>query len=51
MMYFVISSLVLLSSCVAFNGYKQDALIEEIAEEIIEANTGVEVDFTPASKE
>jgi hypothetical protein len=50
-MYFVITSLVLLSSCAVFKGFKQDALIEEIAEEVIEANTGVEVDFTPSSKE
>lgn len=50
MMYFVITSLVLLSSCV-FKGYKQDALLEEIAEEVLEAHIGVDVDFTPQSKE
>lgn len=51
MMYFVITSLVMLSSCVAFKGFKQDALIEEIAEEVIEANTGLDVDLSSGSKE
>ena len=40
-----------LTSCVAFKGFKQDALIEEVAEEVIEANTGLDVDLSPGSKE
>lgn len=51
MMHFIMTSLLLLSSCVAFKGFKQDALIEEIAEEVLEAQTGLDVDFSPGSKE
>lgn len=40
-----------LSSCVAFKGFKQDALIEEIAEDVIKAETGLDLDLTPNSKE
>ena len=40
-----------LSSCVAFKGFKQDALIEEVAEDVIKAETGLDVDLTPGSKE
>ena len=40
-----------LSSCVAVKEYKQDALLEEVAEEVIKANTGLDLDLSPASKE
>ena len=51
MMYFVITSLVLFSSCTMFKGFKQDALIEEIAEDVIKAETGLDLDLSPNSKE
>lgn len=41
----------LLTSCVAFKGFKQDALIEEVCEEVIECNTGLDIDLSSGSKE
>jgi hypothetical protein len=34
-----------------FKSFKHDALIEEIAEEVIESHTGLDVDLSPTSKE
>ena len=40
-----------LSSCFMLKGFKQDALIEEVAEEVIKTNTGFDIDLSPNSKE
>jgi len=51
MKYLFILLTMSLSSCVMFKSFKQDALIEEIAEDVIKANTGLDIDLSPASKE
>ena len=51
MMHFVMTSLLLMGSCTMFKGFKQDALIEEITEDLIKSETGLDLDLSPQSKE
>lgn len=50
----VMIGLLLLTSCSYVNEYlgiEDDNLAEEIAEEVIEAKTGADIDLTPSSPE
>lgn len=40
-----------LSSCSLIEDYRDDNIVEEIAESILEKETGIDVDFTPKSPE
>lgn len=43
--------LLVLSSCTLFKDYPQDNIVEEIAEEVIEAKTGLDIDLSPGTPE
>ena len=44
----------IMTSCTKINakfGLKDDNVIEEIIEEVVESKTGIDIDFTPSSSE
>jgi len=47
----LIGIMFLFAGCELVKKYPQDNIIEEIAEEIIEQKTGLDIDLTPFSKE
>lgn len=49
MKYFLL--LVCLCSCELLKKYPQDNIIEEIAEDVLKHETGIDVDFSPGTPE
>lgn len=47
----ILALLPLISGCYLLEKYKEDNIVEEILEEIIEAKTGLDIDLTPFSPE
>ena len=44
--------LIMTASCMFKEGkYVQDNMVEEVAEEVLDAKTGIDLDFSPSSKE
>lgn len=51
MKYSLVFILVFLSSCALLKDYPQDNIVEEIVEDVIQKETGVDLDLSPFSPE
>ena len=50
-MFFLLLAFLFISGCSAFKGYTPDNPAEEFVEEIIKAETGLDLDLSPGSPE
>lgn len=49
--FIIILTLCVIGSCVSLPFWKPDNIIEEVAEDVIEYKTGIDIDFSPSTPE